>query len=361
MSSGKINMLQVSMILMLMNGLTDHVIVNPMLLDASGRDSWITVLTTGIWALPWCALLVFIMKKSGQHKLQPWLARQTHPVIAWLLVAPLCIQLYFIGAMTVVHTSIWTVTNYLPATPRYALVLALVLVCGYAAKLGIQAIAISSGILLPTVAVLGYFVAITNTQNKDYQLLKPFLEHGLQPVLHGMIYTGGGLMELIVILLLQHHIRKKVKVWQLLLLALILIYITLGPIIGAITEFGPQEAAKQMVSPYEQWRLVKLGDYIEHVDFLTVYQWLAGASVRVSLAQFLLADVLPLRGEWRHRLILGITVSYFIISMVSVNQDDFYRWMYRIYFPYSLALILLLTFVFLFISLFAKSAKGEAA
>ncbi len=38
----KINFIQVCMILMLVNGLMNHVIVNPMLLDVAGRDAWIS-------------------------------------------------------------------------------------------------------------------------------------------------------------------------------------------------------------------------------------------------------------------------------------------------------------------------------
>ncbi|SFK13227.1 spore germination protein [Brevibacillus centrosporus] len=45
-SSG-ISVIQLFTIFALMNGLKNHVIINPMLLDASGRDAWITVLVTG--------------------------------------------------------------------------------------------------------------------------------------------------------------------------------------------------------------------------------------------------------------------------------------------------------------------------
>ncbi|GED29378.1 hypothetical protein BCE02nite_05190 [Brevibacillus centrosporus] len=45
-SSG-ISVIQLFTIFALMIGLKNHVIINPMLLDASGRDAWITVLVTG--------------------------------------------------------------------------------------------------------------------------------------------------------------------------------------------------------------------------------------------------------------------------------------------------------------------------
>ena len=47
----------------------------------------------------------------------------------------------------------------------------------------------------------------------------------------------------------------------------ILVGLTLGPLIGAITEFGPNEATKQRYPAYEEWGLVTIGRYIEHLDF----------------------------------------------------------------------------------------------
>lgn len=354
-SIGKISFTQAFMVMMLFNGLTSHVIANPLLLDASGRDAWISVLLTSAFYIPWCGLLVYIMRKSGRQKLQDWLAKQTHPFVAWLLLVPICIQLYMIGSMTVIHTTIWTVTNYLPATPQYVLIIALVLVCHYLAKHGLRTIAIGAGILLPTVVILGYFVAIANTPEKDFALMRPFLENGWNPAFRGMVYAGGAFVEIALLLLLQHRLKSKVRVWQMMLLGAALVYITLGPLIGAITEFGPKEAAKQMVSPYEQWRLVKLGNYIEHVDFLSVYQWLAGATVRISLAQYLLVDLLPLRKpKPRKWTVAAISLSYVVLSIWVSDQNTFYLWMYQLYFPVSLFVTLFVTLAWAVIAWFSK-------
>lgn len=359
-TGNKLSFIQISMMLMLTIGLTSHVIVNPMILDASGRDAWISVIITGLIYCPWCGVLLLIMKKSGQQKLQPWLAQQTTPLLSWILMAPFIAQLYLMGGMTVLHTSIWTVTNYLPATPKLVLITVLTLVCQYAAKIGIRAITIASGILLPTVVLLGFFVAISNVPEKNYQLLKPYLEHGWQLPMNGMIYAGSGFVEIVILLFMQHHLKSQVKYWMLLALSAIIVGITLGPVIGAITEFGPQEAAKQMTSPYEQWRLVKLGDYIEHVDFLSVYQWLSGSCVRISLSLFLLGDVLPITTRKGRNIVLAaVTLSYISLSMLPINQNDYYLWTYRYYFPGALIITLICTTLWAGFSLWTRKTKEK--
>ncbi|RKP58047.1 spore gernimation protein [Cohnella endophytica] len=357
-SKESINFLQACMILLLMNGLTNHVIVNPMLLDASGRDSWIAPLAAGLLFIPWCFMLIFIMRKSGQNKLQPWLSERTNAPISWILVFPLLLQLYMIGGLTVIHTTNWTINNYLPATPKVVLAFSLTVLCTLCASWGIRAIAITSGILLPIVVALGFFAGISNIPEKNFSLIKPFLENGWSPVFAGTVYAGGGFIELIVLLAMQHRLNKPVRRLHLVFFALFSIYIMTGPLIGAITEFGPAEAAKQMVSPYEQWRLVKLGNYFEHIDFFSIYQWLAGASIRIGLSMYLIIEVLPIRtNRTRNLILMAIAFSYVAEAIFPINSYDFYSWMYHFYFPVSLAVAFSASLSWTVVSLFSKSQK----
>ncbi|MGO4696877.1 spore gernimation protein [Paenibacillus sp. FSL A5-0031] len=359
-SGNKISFVQIFMMFSLMNGLASHVIVNPMILSASKRDSWITVLMTGVFFLIWILLLVWIMNRSGQQEWKKWLSRRSSPFVSWLLILPVCIQMYLIGGMTVIHTATWHVTNYLPSTPKMLLVVSLVLFCTAMSMWGLKVIAIVAGVLLPLVALLGIFVGSFNSPMKDFSLLKPVLEHGWSPVWNGMVYSGAGFVELMALIVLQHHLKTKVRAWQLLLYGVFSIVISLGPIVGAITEFGPIEASHQMTSPYEQWRLVKIGQFVEHLDFLSIFQWLSGAIVRISLSVYLFVELLSLRqARSRHWAIAIIMVSYILLSLFRVNEYTFYLWMDRYYMPISLAVLLSFSFLWMIAALFLGSASKE--
>ncbi|MBB6672477.1 endospore germination permease [Cohnella nanjingensis] len=359
-SASKISFLQTFTILALMNGLASHVIINPMLLQSSGRDSWITVLAAGALFLLWSPLLVWMNHRSGQRKWQPWLASQTHPLVSWLMVLPVCLQLYLIGAMIVIHTVNWHITNYLPASSKLTLALPLVIVSCILAVWGLRVIAIASGLLLPIVIALGIFVGVSNSDMKDHNLLLPVLEHGWSPVMEGFVYIGGGYIELIILLFLQHRLLTKVRYWQVLLYCAFTIGIALGPIVGAITEFGPNEAAKQMSSPYEQWRLVEIGQYVEHLDFFSIFQWLSGTCVRISLAVYTLTEILPFKGaRARKRFILGIMASYIVLVLLPNNEYTVYLEMYRYYIPISFYALFALSVIWMVIALFAKPEPSE--
>lgn len=353
------------MMFSLMNGLASHVIVNPMVLGASGRDSWITAIVSGLLFMIWIVLIGWLMKRSGQ---QPWLdwlsARVTRPV-ALLLIVPVMIELYLIGGTTVVHTVTWHITNYLPMTPKLLILTFLVLFCTAISTWGLTVIAVVSGILLPLVVALGYFVSFSNMPMKDYSLLRPMLEHGAGPVIDGMVFTGAGYVELIVIMLLQHRLEKKVKIWHLLVYAAFSTMISVGPLMAAIAEFGPTEAMHQMISPYEQWRLVEVGKYIEHLDFLSIFQWLSGACIRISLSVYLLAELFQFkRKKIKYIVIVCIMASYILLSLFPLNEYAIYLWMSRYFMPISLAVLLPLSFVWMGAALLPpriKTRKKEEA
>jgi len=359
---GKISFLQLCMIFLLANGLLSHIIVNPMILSTAGRDSWLVPVASFLPALVWYGAVLVIMKRSSQSKLQPWLAERTRPWLSWVLVLPVYAHIYLIGALALIHTGNWTVANYLPETPRTVLMFVLLAVSCFAAVSGIRTIAICSGVLLPAVIALGYFVAISNERLKDYKLLLPILEHGWDPVLHGMIYAGGGLSEVVLLLMLQHRVTTTVKWWQLLILMVVTLHIMLGPLLGAITEFGPEEAAKQTESPFEQWRLVEIGAYIEHVDFLSVYQWLSGATVRIGIALYLLSELIDANKRRTKRwFIVFAALSYFALAMLPSSQQAVYHFKFRYFIPGALILECFMSVLWLLVALFTKSAKGRSA
>ncbi|MCM3782585.1 endospore germination permease [Neobacillus mesonae] len=359
-NNGSLNIIQIFMMLALMNGLVNHVVINPMLLDASGRDAPVAVIATGVLFLLWIPLIGWLMKRSSQQKWMSWISDQTHPILAWVLIIPMLLILYFIGGTTVIHTIKWNLSNYLPTSSDFVLVLILVLLCSILVLWGINVIAITSGILLPLVSGLGIFVAASNTSMKDYHLLQPLLEYGLSPVAEGMLYAGGGFVEFIVILLLQHHLNHKVRLWQLYAFGLFTIMITLGPIIGAITEFGPVEASKQMASPFEQWRLVRIGQYIDHLDFLSIFQWLSGACIRVSLPVYILCEVIPFKKKSaRNWFIVAVMSTYGAGALFPLNEYSFYLWMFYNFVPLSLITLLSLSILWAFISMINKRKRGK--
>ncbi len=132
---------------------------------------------------------------------------------------------------------------------------------------------------------------------------------------------GLSFAEVIMIFFLQHHIRTRITYVSLAVTVLLFLGLTLGPVMGAIVEFGADEAGKLRFPAYEQWRLLNIGRYVEHLDFFSVYQWFCGAFLRISLALFLILDVFRVKGKKAKAWVLG-GIFIAILIMMAVPFSD---------------------------------------
>ena len=319
--SGKISTVQLSLIMMTAVGLKNHVTILPHLLRAAKRDAWISVLLALGLILIWCFLLFYIHKATGQTNIFVWVEKNIGKVTGRIL--SLTVSLFFatLAAISLKEMVVWTKISYLPITPPIFEIILFTGLCFFLASTNIQTIVIVNTFILTAVIVFGFFVAIANIQFKDYSLLKPILENGWSPVFAGIIYPLSGLIELIVILFMQQKVHGKLKFKVFAINTILLTWLILGPLIGSIVEFGPVEAARQKYPAFEQWGLVTLGRFIEHLDFLSIYQWLTGAFIRVSFFLFLSLEVLSIKKK-RTKIILLLTYSMFLIISNSFNFSD---------------------------------------
>lgn len=345
-------------IILLSAGLVSHVLSIPAILDAAGRDSWLSVIAAAPLFLIFVVLMHVIMKRIRGQRLTDWIALQFGAWPAWLLRLSAAFLLFALGTHTTYETSFWAVTSYLQFTPMSLIVLVGVSIPAIAACMGIRAIATTSGILLPFVILLGYFVMAANTKYKDYSRLLPMLENGAGPVWGGMIYALAGMLEIWILMFYQHEVKRKFKLWHMLLLAVFMVSITLGPTMSAVTEFGPHEAVKQLSPPFEQWKLVNLGKLLQHVDFLSIYQWLCGAFARVAISIYLIVDLLEIRKpRKRYIAICLVTLAMSGIAMYGWRGDLVYQYVNRIQFPVMLVYVYSVTALLALLTIIRRKDK----
>lgn len=319
--SGKISTVQLSLIVITAVGLKNHVTILPHLLPSAKRDGWISVLLALGLILIWCLLLFYIHKSTGQSNIFVWV--ETNIGMASGKILSIATSIFFasLAAVSLKEMIVWTKVSYLPITPPILEIILFTGLCFFLASTNIQTIVITNTFVLTAVIVFGIFVAIANIQFKDFSLLKPIMENGWSPVVSGMIYPLSGLIELIVILFMQQKVHGQLKFKVFTLNAIILTWLILGPLIGSITEFGPLEASRQKYPAFEQWGLVTLGRFIEHLDFLSIYQWLTGAFIRVSFFLFLSLEVLSIKKK-RSKTILLLAYSILLIVANAYSFSD---------------------------------------
>lgn len=355
-SIGSISLLHIIFLTMTFIGLKNHVTIIPSLLNGAGRDAWISVLLATLLIIPWLLLPLYTLKKLQDESVRQYLLKR-YPRFGNAFIYVIVFYLIFMAAITMHETLQWVSTTFLINTPFLLLFFFFTFVCFLLATSSILTITMVNVIVLFVVVVLGFFVAFVNIQVKDYSLLMPFLEHGFTPVFASMLYPASGFVEIYLLLFIQQHFKTKLKYSHLLIMLLLLLGLTMGPLMGAIAEFGPVEAAKQRYPAYEEWRIASIGSYINHVDFFSIYQWLTGAFVRISFILFIAIELIGFTGQkkeiWKYIVPIFVFVS---LPLFLLDDSIFSKWKGQ-YFLISTTIFFFLLSIILFILVNHKSKQ----
>ncbi|CAN7727476.1 endospore germination permease [Paenibacillus sp. LjRoot153] len=358
----RITTLQLYSIVIISIAITNHVLLIPVLLHFGRRDSWFGAALAIIPMFFMSCLIYFLVRRTKQGELIEWIRMR---VGKWgtYFVQLIFILICFTHAMvTIKDVTMWTHITYLPRTPVFLIMLLFIVFCFFAAREGIKAIAITSGILLPAVVVLGYFVMGANFQYKDYTQLTPLFTHGYGPTFICVFLTCSASFEILSILVLQHHVRTRIRLRGLIILSTCVIGLTIGPLTGAIAIFGPFEAADLRFPAFEQWRMVTLGKYISHLDFLSIFQWISGASMRTSILMFISVDIMKVQKKsTRTHILIWISLGLLGLCMYPISDNQMVLWLQNYYYTVMLAVGLVLLSFLLVVAMLPIRRKEKDA
>lgn len=334
------------MMMTLSVGIVNHVIIIPLVLDSAKRDAWLCVLVSIPAALLWAVFpLMGIVHSIKERSFNEWLNARTSVVTKWLLMLILFALLVFTCFHSLVDTVAFSNSTYVPLTPAYVVTFFFIALCAYGALAGLRTIAFVSCILLPLVIFLGDFVMSANIRHKDYHFMLPIAENGFGSILDGSLYAFSALLELYMLVLIQPHLNGQMKRGGIAIFIVFLALLAIGPVTGAIAEFGPFESERLEYPAFSQWRLVTIGHYIEHLDFLAIYQWMAGSFVRISLTLYLASELLFRTNKGRNYGIIGLSILVGFAAYYAVQRQLDYRGLLQSYFHYSGIVVVFLTLI----------------
>lgn len=364
--SMRISVLQLFCIVALSTGVSNHVLLIPLMLQAGKRDTWLAVLMTLLLVAPVCLLLYKLLRQTGKEGLTGLLESRYGFFVSSLVKAPLFIFAYGFMFIALKETTTWINVTYLPQTPAFAITLSIIVLCVLIALSGLRTLAILSGILLPFVCVFGMFITFATLRYTDYSLLFPLFTHGFLPAAHSAAYAATGLFELVFLLVAARHVKQRFKRWHVIVLGAVIIGLTVGPVVGAISIFGPFEAADLRYPTFEQWRMAMLGKFITRLDSLSVYQWLSGIVARISFYILVMLELLPSglsnsnRPLRRPLAVLLIGGSAGALSVAPLSDVLFLELLQRYFLPGWLAVCAALACALLFVT--RRSAqRGEVS
>lgn len=75
-----------------------------------------------------------------------------------------------------------------------------------------------------------------------------------------------------------------------------------------------------------------MGEYVEHVDFFSIYQWLSGTFIRVCLSIFLLGELWNLKKRRWFPMLLG-TIAMLVAILLPISDMAFLDLLGKFYLP----------------------------
>ncbi|WP_176167335.1 GerAB/ArcD/ProY family transporter [Mesobacillus jeotgali] len=343
---------EVFFILTLSTGLFNHVILIPLLLEAAGRDAWLSVITAFFPFLLFIWIIYYINKNTNQENISDWLKKRYGKLMAALIALPLILILFVHASITFINTSYWAEIYFLPTTPSFLISSVLLISCYLLSSRKLKILAIMSTIVLPMVVFLGFFIMSVNTTEKDPEYLFPLFLNGYVPFFKGIFFSLSGLTEIFVIILIQHKLNQKIQFKQIFWLGVVLLGLTFGPLSAAIMEFGPVEARNFAFPAYEEWKLLKIGEFISRLDFLAMFQWISGAFFRIGLFMYIINHYFNKRKSK-----LFLPFLYLIIygfSFLKLDTYDINKFQYLYFLPFSLIIVVSITTVLFILVLLSK-------
>ncbi|MED3562146.1 endospore germination permease [Bacillus xiapuensis] len=344
-------------LIIMSTGFMVHVLLHPVVLTSSRRDSWVSIIGSIVPFIIWTLIIYFVYKKFENKDIFA-LLHSINPFIKYGICIFFAAYFFMTAFITFNYTFNFLKVNYAYDLPNFFIVLPLLLVCFFASYKGIRVISTMAFLLLPAVSMFGVLVAIGNMKYKDYTLLLPIFENGYKDFFRGIIYTCSSFFEIIYFLFLVPFMKDRIKAKWLLFTSIVIFILALGPLVGGIAEFGAEEARNFTVPAFSEWKLVTVGIHITRLDFLAVFQWLSGAFIRVSLSLFIAKQLFS--NKEKNKWVLPIL---YVLLMVSVlipwDFDSFYYFLYRIYFPVSMVFLFISLGLFLLLSRIKGSASQE--
>ncbi|WP_379599940.1 GerAB/ArcD/ProY family transporter [Oceanobacillus profundus] len=352
-----ISVSQFFFIFLISTGLSNHVLVIPLLIDAAGRDAWISVFVGYFISIPFLLLMVYVTKHFKSISIFEWLETNYNKAFRRIIAVLISIFLFITGFITLKETVTWTHETYLQDTPMLVVGISILATSLYISYGKLNVIAICAGVLLPFVVLFGLLVTIGTIPNKNYSLITPVLvENGWVDIINGSIFVFGSLLEIFLLIMIQHEIARRVTFKHILLLSFFLFILTLGPLIGSIAVFGADEAGRLRYPAFLQWRILNIGQYFNHVDFLSIYQWLSGSFIRLALILYLITRAFPFKKK-KQRIIAQavICILYLMLVLAPISDEHFSLFLKDYFYPGTGAFAVVMI---LFLTLLIKTSKN---
>jgi len=175
------------------------------------------------------------------------------------------------------------ISLFLRSTPMPVVSAALVLVCAFAVRAGIEVIARAAQVFFPFFVIPFVIMILLVLKDMDPQNMFPFLENGLLPTIRGAVMPQGWFCEAFLLSFLLPFLNEPKKGMRVGLIAIIASTITMI-IANLVTLFMMGDVSALLLFPIvDIARYVSVADFFENLQSGVMAIWVVGVYIKVTL------------------------------------------------------------------------------
>ncbi len=298
---------------------TGHLLFVPMVFSIAGRDGWLTIplaLIMGlILALTLSALGASIPGQSIIEMYCSTIGSVLGKIVGLLYACNFALVISVtLGALMDFMTS-----AFMPGISPIILGFTFLLLCAFAVFLGLESLLRANEFFFPILVTAGVLISVTMMPNKNYKLLLPIMEDGINPILRGSIPLIALLAEMVVIGMIQPYLNKPEALRKSTIVAVLVIGILfVGPLTGPIAVFGEESTLIRLYPTYDEVRQLRL-TALGSLSPLAVLLWIFGSFGKISIFYYAtslsIAQVFGVRNY--KKLIIPIGITILILTSVA--------------------------------------------
>ncbi len=321
-----ITLFHMSFLFILIISVHFYLIAVPIILEDAKRDAWLSVIMSSFIACIWMVIIYFIIAMLNGQSIFQFLDNHYGKPITNILRTSLLIYFFVILLISLKSVIDIIKSIYFPMTPIWIIACLFMIFAFYATILGFRSVIMIAGVLFPVFILLSIFSIFFNIKYTDISYLLPFIENGIRPVFNGGINNLLAFSEFTWLLLLAHYVQHSKKKRTYIIMLAIVTFVMLITMIQGITSFGPVQAANHLFLYYEEWRLIRVNKFLEHIDFFSIFIWMGATFIRVSLILFIIGDLIMITVNKKRWILFILSLITVLFMLIPISSDTFQDW-----------------------------------
>jgi spore germination protein KB len=285
---GKISAFQMTFIMFAAIISTALLLVPGITAVAAKRDLWISPM----WASITGFITVYIAYKLNQYYPKKTIIEFSEDILGRTLgkIVGFVYIVYFLHVTGIIIREFgeFIVGTFLTLTPISVIMGAMVLVCAFNVRGGLEVMGRSAQIFAPIVTFLYLAVVILLIPNFDIANMLPVMENGLKPSIMGSLVPHAWFSEFILISFLLPCLRDREKglKWGMISVLTVMLFMVVSNL-STFFVFG--ELTSSFVYPVMVvFKFISIADFFEHLESLAMMIWVGGTFVKISIFYYVI-------------------------------------------------------------------------